>query len=177
MAKTETKSTTDFGVEPTEPASEPVSVVPINRLRASAPALGTGKITKASGAYNTWDIKIAAGLDRDVLLEPTFWRHHAHARAQIRTGDKIECRCEDGSWEEWFRVMYVGGGEVRLSSLLRAEHANLDIDVEDSPYRLRHIPGIGWGVSNKETGEWLIQGLADRDGAEKFRINHIRKIR
>lgn len=173
-AKASDKPEPEGNPEPeTEGKPEPSFVVPMQNV--STKVLGMGKVTNLSGAYNTWHVDIAAGVAVEDILNPAYWKHYA--RNVIRTGDKIEARCEDGTWEATARVMYVGNGEIKLAKLTYHEHGEVEVsDDAGSNYRVRFIPGIGWGVMNTQSKEWLTRGLAQKELAHAFLAKHLKKV-
>lgn len=138
--------------------------------------LSPNRLATAEFAHTTWVAAPESGTPPEAMLDPKFWAHYSvHPSMQMNTGDIILVKPEDGTFfqELMVRERFRGGVKVvqlRLVQLDKAENSD-----EDPDYEVKYSgPNMKWRVIRKAGKVALVEGLANRDTARAWLLDHKR---
>lgn len=159
---------------PVKPAKAKEEPKPRFRLDLKA-KLQAGRLSPAGSRRNPWFVELPAGTTPEQIMVPGYWAHYVHKLAPL---DLIEVFCEDGSWEWLYRVMFVGGGEVRLSPVgAITRHDRADEEPDSDLYDVKWISPVNkYGVVNKATGAVIKDRLYPKAQAIGYLREHLGRV-
>ncbi len=126
-------------------------------------------------AYNHWvvDARVAEGHTIDRVLQPSFWKN---ATRNVKVGDLIEVRADDGKFELTARVVRKANGELHLREMSRWEGEVPTISATAIEYR------VEWGgphhkhrvvrIEEGKPDEIVKHGFDDKGSAESWVAQH-----
>lgn len=129
----------------------------------------------AEGARNWQYAEIPIGVSFEDAMKPTYW---AHFTKVVRPNDILELMADDGSWEAWVRVMYVGQAEVRLSKIHYVTHGDVGItEVTDQNYTVKWKgPALKFCVVNTDTNDIIKDRLYPQAEALDYLKRYVSRI-
>lgn len=150
------------------------------RAPEDAPTLAPGRLSTAEHRRVTYAVDIPTGRSLEDLLRPGYWAHHAK---QLRPWDKIEARCEDGTWYAEFIVLDASRTWARLALVLErrglgtsdvSQTAASDAEVQAliNAHEVKFVPVRKWHVIERASKKVLVEGLQLRDDAEIYLKQH-----
>lgn len=148
--------------------SKDTKIQPINRQQYGL----------AAHRYNMWDAEVPASLGKDDLANEMLWVNMA---PNIRTGDEIRVRADDGSFVAQLYVSFKYGNKVTtqvlwMTKVKQAEGVeNLDTD-RIGDFTIKQRGQQGWCLMQVSTGDVIKSNLGNKSDALRELEQHARAI-
>ena len=131
------------------------------------PKLHYGRLQPHNAVFRMYAADIPNATDRATLLDPEYWSHYA---SDLKPNDLVIAQSEDGDWECWLRVRFVGTAEVRMAVLFSQNYTE-DKIAEDAgaTHKIKWIsPPKKFGVIRISDNAVVKDGMYPREQAEQF---------
>lgn len=111
-----------------------------DNVQRLVPPLNPQRMHLAEQRRNIWYIDVEEGVTAEDLTKPGYWAHRAR---EMRQGDRIEARCEDGSWYAEFLVEEAG---MNFAKVLMLPNSLLTLTPAEPSQNQVFLPGhtIKW---------------------------------
>jgi hypothetical protein len=112
------------------------------------------------------------------ILNPSYW---ANVSAQLAPFDRIEARCEDGTWISELLVLEVGRSYVRVKQLTYHKLTTADVgQTQDARLTGFEVLWRGshhrWSVKRLSDNEVIHTGEPDRNAANTWVQEHLKAL-
>jgi len=146
---------------------------PTTDRRGTPPKLHHGRLRPTTAVSRDLTADVPKGTDPELLLEPSYWAHHAKT---LQPMDFIRAIWEDGSKMLWLTVQYVGKNEVMTAKVLEVNFDPVEVPDEESEYEVAWIsPPVKFAVRRKDDHTIIMDHLYPRDQAVKYLNDHLKK--
>ncbi len=137
------------------------------------------RVKPAEYQRTVWAVTVEQGVLRETLKQPGFW---AHVAREMKPYDKIEVRCDDGSFFGELLVLDVGRAWVKVRELSFISLTNADVsqtqaqELEETHEVKWKGPHNKWCVIRKGDNELLKKECQSQDEAVFWLKEHLKAV-
>ena len=125
-----------------------------------------------------WVVDVEQSTQQDDIMNPAFWGNVSNQMGQF---DRIEVRCEDGSWMAELLVLEAGNSYARVKCLSCIELEDHEVAQTEAPtevgyevfYRGTHHK---WAVKRLSDNEVIHNGESSRASAHAWVHEHLKAV-
>jgi hypothetical protein len=142
---------------------------PANTATRQIRPVNLSDMSERDHVHRVWVITALTGTEKSDLLDPALWIHAAY---NLREGDHVEVRAQDGTWHAEMIVRNVDRGAVKVGFLNYVdfnEHGAEDGDIGDRDVRWCNAKSK-FGVFRKDDGALVRDGFVTANDAKAWAI-------
>lgn len=137
------------------------------------------RMKEAGFVRNLWIITAEVGVTREDMVKPDFW---AHVASLFRPYDRIEARCDDGTFFAEYLVLtcdrtFAKVKELSYISLTSKDVSKTQLENDLELYYTKFRgPHCKWSVLRKSDDSVMVEKLGSKDDANAWLVNHKKVI-
>lgn len=142
------------------------------------PQINPNRIKQAEYERTVYVVTVEMGTTKEDLENPGFWAHFA---AKFRPWDRLEVRCDDGSFYAEYLVLacdrvWAKVKELSYVSLTTSDISQTQAALQDGLEVKYRGPHLKHGVVRKTDGAILKEGMQTKQEAEQWLAEYRQKI-